>query len=67
MTADATKLTVLWATDGSINARPAGQRGGHGVYFSTASRGLADDVAALLLRLGIVARIRLNQQAGGIW
>jgi replicative DNA helicase len=33
-----------------------------GVHFSTASQGLADDVAALLLRLGIVARIRSVSQ-----
>jgi len=48
----------LWATDGTISARKPGQRGSHGVHFSTCSRGLADDVAALLLRLGIVARIQ---------
>lgn len=39
----------LWATGGKIS---------HGVRFSTCSRGLAEDVAALLLRLGIVARIQ---------
>ncbi|WP_165742272.1 replicative DNA helicase [Candidatus Thiosymbion oneisti] len=47
-------LRHLWATDGT---KP-GQRGGHGVHLSTNSRTLAEDVAALLLRLGIVARIR---------
>jgi replicative DNA helicase len=51
-------LRHLWATDGSITERPPGKRGAPRVYFSTCSRGLADDVAALLLRLGIVARIR---------
>jgi replicative DNA helicase len=50
-------LKHLWATDGTISPRRPGQRGGHGVHFSTCSRRLADDVAALLLRLGIVARI----------
>jgi len=50
-------LRHLWATDGTISARKPGQRGSHGVHFSTCSRRLADDVAALLLRLGIVARI----------
>jgi replicative DNA helicase len=50
-------LRHLWATDGSISTRKPGQRGSHGVHFSTCSRGLADDVAALLLRVGIVARI----------
>jgi replicative DNA helicase len=51
-------LRHLWATDGSITERPPGKRGAPRVYFSTRSRGLADDVAALLLRLGIVARVR---------
>jgi replicative DNA helicase len=51
-------LRHLWATDGTISVRKPGQQGGHGVHFSTCSRGLADDVAALLLRLGIVARIQ---------
>ena len=51
-------LRHLWATDGCIHARPAEQRGSSSVYFSTCSPGLAGDVAALLLRLGIVARIR---------
>jgi replicative DNA helicase len=51
-------LRHLWATDGTIPPRKPGQRGSHGVHFSTCSRGLADDVAALLLRLGIVARIQ---------
>ena len=51
-------LRHLWATDGTISVRKPGQRGSHGVHFSTCSRGLADDVAALLLRLGIVSRIQ---------
>jgi replicative DNA helicase len=51
-------LRHLWATDGTISTRKPGQRGSHGVHFSTCSRGLADDVAALLLRVGIVARIQ---------
>jgi replicative DNA helicase len=42
-------LRHLWATDGSISGRR--------VYFSSASRGLVDDLALLLLRFGIVARI----------
>jgi len=54
----ATLLRHLWATDGCIAVRTKGQRGSARVYFSTCSRLLADDVAALLLRLGIVARIR---------
>ncbi|MEW5926937.1 MAG: replicative DNA helicase [Gemmatimonadota bacterium] len=54
----ATLLRHLWATDGCIFARDAESRGSSAVYFSTCSTGLANDVAALLLRLGIVARIR---------
>jgi replicative DNA helicase len=49
-------LRHLWATDGTIVVCKEGQRGGHKVNFSTCSRRLADDVAALLLRIGIVAR-----------
>jgi replicative DNA helicase len=51
-------LRHLWATDGCIHARRTGTRGSHTVYYGTNSEGLAADVAALLLRLGIVARIR---------
>ncbi|MGH3148671.1 MAG: DnaB-like helicase C-terminal domain-containing protein, partial [Rubrobacter sp.] len=51
-------LRHLWATDGTIFARRAGTRGSSTICFSTNSRGLAEDVAALLLRVGIVARIR---------
>ncbi len=51
-------LRHLWATDGTSSVRKPGQQGGHGVHLSITSRALAEDVAALLLRLGIVARIR---------
>ena len=57
-------LRHLWATDGSISCRSAGSKGSARVYFSTASGGLARDVAALLLRLGIVARIRTVLKTG---
>ncbi len=50
-------LRHLWATDGTIHARRPGTRGAHAVTYATDSQGLAEDVAALLLRLGIVARI----------
>lgn len=56
-------LRHLWATDGSVTLRRLGTRGAPRVYFSTCSRGLADDVAALLLRMGIVARVRSTQSA----
>ncbi|MFO1305108.1 MAG: replicative DNA helicase [Burkholderiales bacterium] len=55
-------LRHLWATDGSIHVRKAGSRGAARVYFSTCSEGLAFDVAALLLRHGIVARIKAVMQ-----
>ena len=55
-------LRHLWATDGTIFARKPGTRGSASVTFSTNSQGLAGDVAALLLRLGIVARIREVKQ-----
>jgi replicative DNA helicase len=58
-------LKHLWATDGCIHVRPAGQTGAPRVYFATCSDRLADDVAALLLRLGIVARIRQLCQRSG--
>ncbi len=54
----ATLLRHLWATDGCIHVRPEGQRGSNRVYFATASKGLAEDVTALLLRQGLVAAIR---------
>jgi replicative DNA helicase len=57
-------LRHLWATDGSISCRGAGTRGSHRVYFSTASEGLAREVAALLIRLGIVSRIRCVRKRG---
>ena len=49
-------LRHLWATDGTIAPRKS-RRGSDAVFYSTNSPGLASDVAALLLRLGIVARI----------
>ncbi len=52
-------LRHLWSTDGSVTLRKAGSRGSPRVYFTSCSQGLAGDVAALLLRLGIVARIRM--------
>ncbi len=56
-------LRHLWATDGSISVRRG--RGQPGVHFTSVSRGLAMDVAALLLRMGIVARIRTTHAATG--
>jgi replicative DNA helicase len=51
-------LRHLWATDGAIYRHNAVASYPEHVNFSTCSPLLAKDVAALLLRLGIVARIR---------
>ena len=58
-------LRHLWATDGTVwlgtrrDGRPIRR-----IAFSTCSRLLADDVAALLLRLGIVARLVTTASEG---
>jgi replicative DNA helicase len=57
-------LQHLWATDGTISVRRGASRGGHAVSYSTNSPALATDVAALLLRLAIVARIYRIHQKG---
>jgi len=58
-------LKHLWATDGCIHVRPAGQRGSSSVYFCSCSERLVQEVAALLQRLGIVGRIhQVRQQSG---
>jgi replicative DNA helicase len=49
-------LRHLWATDGTISLRGGGV-GGPNVSYCTNSPGLSQDVASLLLRLGLVARI----------
>ena len=58
-------LKHLWATDGCIHVRPAHSRGSPRVYFCTCSEKLAEDVAALLLRLGIVGRTTQARQKIG--
>ncbi|HEY7673196.1 MAG TPA: replicative DNA helicase [Gammaproteobacteria bacterium] len=57
-------LRHLWATAGSVTLRRPGSRGAPNVHFSTSSTRLAHDVAALLLRLGIVARLRVVHTPG---
>jgi replicative DNA helicase len=57
-------LQHLWATDGTIHTRKLSSRGSHKVAFSTNSRQLADDVALLLQRLGIIGRIRMAKKKG---
>jgi replicative DNA helicase len=56
-------LRHLWATDGSILRRETG-RGSNSAYYATTSEGLASDVAALLLRLGLVARTSVATKVG---
>lgn len=60
-------LQHLWATDGTIVPRRPGQKGSPGINFSTASIDLSKDVAFLLLRLGIIARIREVHQRKSTW
>jgi replicative DNA helicase len=62
----ASLLRHLWATDATIwcGTRRGGRPDAR-VTFSTASQGLAADVAALLLRLGIVARTTIHIRATG--
>jgi replicative DNA helicase len=55
----------MWATDGTIAVRPPPARGGSHITFSTNSRTLALDVAALLLRLRVHSRIRTTEQRTG--
>jgi replicative DNA helicase len=55
-------LKHLWATDGCIWL-PHGKSAAK-VYYASSSRELADGVAHLLARLGIVARIRQVEKAG---
>src|SRR5262249_18734857 len=57
-------LRHLWATDGCITLPKGGRKGSPRVFFATCSDGLAMDVSALLLRLGIVARIRKSIKPG---
>ncbi|HKR01466.1 MAG TPA: DnaB-like helicase C-terminal domain-containing protein, partial [Pyrinomonadaceae bacterium] len=55
-------LRHLWATDGCIYTPSAGAQSTSRVFYSTNSITLAGDVASLLLRLGIVTRLRVIQQ-----
>ncbi len=55
-------LRHLWATDGSIRWDAKFNLGR--VYYASTSRQLVDDVAALLLRLGIVGRIYRARKTG---
>jgi replicative DNA helicase len=51
-------LHHLWATDGNISwKRLPGRKPAAAIYYASASRGLAEDVQHLLLRLGIWSRV----------
>ncbi|MGH3960924.1 replicative DNA helicase [Mycobacterium sp.] len=55
-------LRHLWATDGSVawDAKVGQAR----IYYASTSRRLVDDVAALLLRVGVLGRIKRVRKAG---
>jgi replicative DNA helicase len=55
-------LKHLWATDGCVWL--GGAKSAPKVYYGSSSRQLADGIAHLLARLGIVARIRQVEKAG---
>ncbi|MCZ8380242.1 replicative DNA helicase [Mycobacterium sp. CPCC 205372] len=55
-------LQHLWSTDGSIRWDYKVQQGR--VYYASTSRRLVDDVAQLLLRLGVFSRIYRAHKAG---
>ena len=55
-------LRHLWATDGSV--RWDAKVGQGRIYYASTSRRLIDDVAQLLLRMGVFARIKRAQKVG---
>ncbi|ORV10676.1 replicative DNA helicase [Mycobacterium celatum] len=55
-------LRHLWATDGSV--RWDDKVGQGRIYYASTSRRLVDDVAALLLRVGVSSRIKRVLKAG---
>ncbi len=58
-------LHHLWATDGNISwKRLPGRKPAAAIYYATTSRGLAEDVQHLLLRLGIWSTLRSTTKKG---
>ncbi|MCV7316580.1 replicative DNA helicase [Mycolicibacillus parakoreensis] len=55
-------LRHLWATDGSV--RWDAEVGRSRIYYASTSRRLVDDVAGLLLRVGVFGRIKQVHKAG---
>jgi replicative DNA helicase len=57
-------LRHLWSTDGNVTIARPGSSTADKIYYATSSPRLADGVALLLSRFGIVARIREVPKAG---
>jgi replicative DNA helicase len=58
-------LHHLWATDGNISWKLLpGRKPSAAIYYASTSRGLAEDVQHLLLRLGIWSTVRTMQKKG---
>lgn len=58
-------LHHLWATDGNISWKTLpGRKPSAAIYYATTSRGLAEDVQHLLLRLGIWSSIKESSKKG---
>ncbi|MFC9893366.1 replicative DNA helicase [Nocardia sp. NPDC127579] len=55
-------LKHLWATDGSVRWDAKGRQAR--IYYASTSRRLIDDVAQLLLRLGVLGRIKRVPKSG---
>ncbi|MEX0917578.1 MAG: replicative DNA helicase [Candidatus Paceibacterota bacterium] len=58
-------LHHLWATDGNVSWKKLpGRLPAAAIYYGTTSRGLAEDVQHLLLRLGIWSTVRTTTKRG---
>lgn len=58
-------LHHLWATDGNVSWKTLpGRKPSAAIYYATTSRGLAEDVQHLLLRLGIWSSVRTAAKKG---
>jgi replicative DNA helicase len=55
-------LRHLWATDGSVRWEHVAGQGK--IYYASTSRRLVDDIAQLLLRIGVQSRIKTVRKAG---
>jgi replicative DNA helicase len=55
-------LRHLWATDGSVRWEPKAAQAK--IYYASTSRRLVDDVAQLLLRVGVQSRIARTSKSG---